>query len=316
MHQRKSVVDMTRSWRMAVWLIALAVAAGPLAAGDQKKPRGKAQQQPSNPQQGQPAQAAPQGQGPALPDAYKLNLLIRASIIALNQANQTGNYTVLQDLGAPAFRASNNSARLAQIFAALRQRQLDLSPVLFFTPKLVAEPQIAPNGLLRLVGFFPTAPERVNFELIYQQIGGQWRLFGIGVNTSPVELTSAIPPTGAGEQAPGTSPAQAAQTVPTAAPGAPENAAVRETQAPPPTAAQKPEGAARPARKSQAETRAVRRSKTARQMMRPELLSRTARRTMPRGSIWPIRTRRPPAPIPRRRSNRRLGQASLSATTD
>ena len=234
---------MARYWRISTWLIAFAVAAAQPVAAEQKKPPATAAE-PQGKQQ--PAQAAPQG--PALPDAFKLNLLIRSSIIALNQANETGNYTVLQDLGAPAFRASNNSTRLAQIFAALRQRKLDLSPVLFFTPKLVTQPQIAPNGLLRLVGFFPTAPERVNFNLIYQMVDGQWRLFGIGVNTSPAEVTSAVPQAGAGQQEPGAPPAQAAQ----AAAPAPTNAAPRETQAAPPKAAQKSDGTERPTRKPQA----------------------------------------------------------------
>ena len=243
-------MGMVRHSRITVWLVALAVMAGLPAVAEQKKSPANAQQQP-NQQQGQPAAGAPQVQGLALPDEFKLNLLIRSSIIALNQANQTGNYTVLQDLGAPAFRASNNSARLAQIFAALRQRQLDLTPVLFFTPKLIAQPQIAPNGLLRLAGYFPTTPEKVNFDLIYQQIDGQWRLFGIGVSTSPAEVTSTIPQAGAGEQAPGTPPAQAAQT----APAVPDNVGSREAQAPPPKVGQKPDGAPRPSRKPLAESK-------------------------------------------------------------
>jgi hypothetical protein len=245
-------MGMVRHSRITAWLAALAIMAGLPAAAEQKKPPANAQQQP-NQQQGQPAIGAPQVQGLALPDEFKLNLLIRSSIIALNQANQTGNYTVLQDLGAPAFRASNNSARLAQIFAALRQRQLDLTPVLFFTPKLIAKPQIAPNGLLRLAGYFPTTPERVNFDLIYQQIDSQWRLFGIGVSTSSAEVTSALPQAGAGEQAPGAPPAQAAQT----APAVSGDSVSREAQAPPPKVVQKPDGAPRPSRKPQAESQSA-----------------------------------------------------------
>jgi hypothetical protein len=239
---------MARQSRVLAWLIAFAIFAALPAAAEQKKPPAKPQQQPSQPQ-AQPAPASPQA--PTLPDAFKLNLLIRSSIIALNQANQTGNYTVLQDLGAPAFRASNNSARLAQIFGALRQRQLDLSPVLFFTPKLMAEPQIAPNGVLRLVGYFPTTPERVNFDLIYQQVEGQWRLFGIGVSTSPADVTSAVPPQSETEPG-GNGPAAAAPSVPApqaaqAAPAAPDNGGSR--QAKPARAAQKPEPTPQPSRK-------------------------------------------------------------------
>ncbi len=132
------------------------------------------------------------GSGAAMPDDIKLNLLIRTSIIALNHANQTGNYTVLQNLGAPGFRAANDSARLAQIFAALRKRRLDLSPILYFTPKLFGRPIIGPDGLLRMAGFFPTSPERVNFQLVFQQVEGQWRIYGIGVTTSRADATAAL----------------------------------------------------------------------------------------------------------------------------
>jgi hypothetical protein len=127
-----------------------------------------------------------------LPNAYSLNMMIRSSIIALNQANKTGNYTVLLDLASPSFRASNDSNRLAQIFARLRQRNLDLSPILFFTPKLLQQPQVAPNGLLRLVGFFPTAPERVSFDLYFEMAGDEWKLFGIGVEMSPADVTASV----------------------------------------------------------------------------------------------------------------------------
>ena len=241
--REKHWLTITRHWQISIWLLAFLLAAGPATAAEQKKSSTKAPHQQGNQQQSQPAPPAPQVQGPPLPDAYKLNLLIRSSIIALNQANQTGNYTVLQDLAAPAFRASNNSVRLAQIFSALRQRQLDLTPVLFFTPKLIAQPQIAPNGLLRLAGYFPTAPERVNFDLIYQIVDGQWRLFGIGVTTSPAEVTSAVPPAG-GPAEPaqgGGATSEAAQAAPTVTPA--QNAAeAHEAPAVPTKAEQKREG--------------------------------------------------------------------------
>jgi hypothetical protein len=119
--------------------------------------------------------------------------MIRTAIVALNQANQTGNYTVLRDLGTASFRLTNDSARLAEVFQALRKRQIDLSPVLFFTPKLLQQPVMDPRGLIRLVGFFETAPERVNFDIYYLWEMGQWRLFGVGVVMSPADATAALP---------------------------------------------------------------------------------------------------------------------------
>ncbi|MBK5199245.1 MAG: hypothetical protein JJE37_13360 [Methyloceanibacter sp.] len=38
--------------------------------------------------------------------------------------------------------------------------------------------------MLRITGFFLTKPEQVNFDLAFQPVDGQWRLFGISVNTS------------------------------------------------------------------------------------------------------------------------------------
>jgi hypothetical protein len=43
-----------------------------------------------------------------------LLILIRSSLIALNQANVTGNYSVLRDIGAPDFKQANGADRLAQ----------------------------------------------------------------------------------------------------------------------------------------------------------------------------------------------------------
>jgi hypothetical protein len=127
--------------------------------------------------------APPRAKG--VPDDYKLAMLIRTSLIALNQANITGNYSVLRDLAAPSFSEANNPARLAELFANLRARNIDLEPILVVDPK-VAEPFINERGMLRIKGIFPTAPEQVNFELAFEPVGTQWRLFGISVTTSPV----------------------------------------------------------------------------------------------------------------------------------
>jgi len=135
-------------------------------------------------------------------------ILIRATLIALNQANVTGNYTVLRDLGAPGFKENNSENKLAQVFAGIRQRNLDLALVLLVEPKLYRKPVITPRGLLRITGFFPTDRERINFVLMFQAVEGRWRLFGISADAASPQ------------QAP------AAQTAPQAAPAkAPEEAA-------------------------------------------------------------------------------------------
>jgi hypothetical protein len=123
---------------------------------------------------------AQEGPKPAQIDRNGVLILIRETLLALDQANKTGNYTVLRDLGAPAFQA-NNAARLGEIFASERRDNLDLSGVAVLEPQLSLLPQIEANGLLHMSGVFPSAPEQVNFDVAFAPVNGQWKLFGISV---------------------------------------------------------------------------------------------------------------------------------------
>jgi hypothetical protein len=156
----------------------------------QAKPAGQnAQKSP-----GQPAtkNAPPNiAEKPAIPNDERLLMLINSTLIALNQANATGNYSVFRELGAPGFQVANTTGQLANTFAELRNRNFDLSPILTLQPKLVRKPEIGAAGMLRITGFFPTAPEQLNFDLIYQSVKGQWRLFGIAADTKPISAATA-----------------------------------------------------------------------------------------------------------------------------
>jgi hypothetical protein len=140
----------------------------------------------------QPTQAQPTEPRLMVPSDDVLLIMIRAMLIAVDQANVTGNYNVLRDMAAPGFREANSTDKLAQIFAKLRQRKLDLNPILVIQPKLYRKPEITSQGLLRITGFFPTDPERINFDLLFQPVHGQWRLFGILVNTTPSQPASVL----------------------------------------------------------------------------------------------------------------------------
>jgi hypothetical protein len=175
LHGDGSVVTLKRrDWRVLV------VTAGLLAmtsAGQAQKP-----------------EPAPK---PAQIDRNGVLILVRSSLLALDQANKTGNYTVLRDIGAPGFQ-SNSAARLGEIFAKLRNDNLDLSGVAVIDPQLSLLPQIEANGLMRMAGFFPSVPTQVNFDLSFAPVGGQWRLFGISVSigqSGPAAPDPPSPPT-------------------------------------------------------------------------------------------------------------------------
>jgi hypothetical protein len=122
-----------------------------------------------------------------VPDDIALLTLIRGSVLALNQANISGDYSVLRDLGADGFQSANSPAKLSESFAAIRGRGLDLAPVAVIEPRLFRPAAVDAKGYLRVAGYFPSRPEVVNFDLAYRFEGGQWRLFGIGVDTAPAD---------------------------------------------------------------------------------------------------------------------------------
>ena len=109
--------------------------------------------------------------------------LIRSALLTLNDANRSGNYTVLRDLAAPDFQAKNTAADLAAIFANLRARKLDLFAVALVAPRLSSPPSLDAKKMLHLTGSFPTRPLRIDFNLLFQDVGGQWRLYDISIAT-------------------------------------------------------------------------------------------------------------------------------------
>lgn len=156
------------------------------------------------PPEGVPAVAPPTPAAGVMPDEASLVALVRGAILALNQANVTGDYAVLSALAAPGFRDANSAASLAASFANLRTRGIDLSPVAVIDPRLFRPAAIDGDGYLRVTGYFPSRPEQVNYDLAFEFIEGRWRLFGIGVNTSlevsadtgsPASAAPATPPT-------------------------------------------------------------------------------------------------------------------------
>ena len=131
----------------------------------------------------------------ALPAATKPNLpaptlapqhlyLIRATLLTLDTANRTGNYTVLRDSAGPGFQQKNSAADLAAAFTKVRG-SLDLGPVAIRTPQLTQPAQITAERHLRLLGVVPGDPVPVTFEMIFEPIDGHWRLAGLSVGPAP-----------------------------------------------------------------------------------------------------------------------------------
>ncbi len=146
-----------------------------------------------------PAPASAQPGQPAMTiSVVTLTLLIKGAVLALHQANLTGNYSVVRDLGTPIFRETFDQVRLTDTFANLRNRKIDLSPALVLAPNLTKNPELNGNKELVLIGDFATQPLRIHFELAFLYLDGSWRLAGIAVDAVPADArqvqAAATPP--------------------------------------------------------------------------------------------------------------------------
>jgi hypothetical protein len=179
---------------------------------------------PASPVIAQDSAAAP-ASGMTAESRKLATLLIKNTLVAVNQANLTGNYTVLRDLSTPGFRQLNSAADLGTIFANLRQNKIDLSPIVLMDPVITAAKFSKEQKQLRLKGHFPSEPMQVEFELIFQQANpAGWIIHGISVGTTKAGAVSnqdpadAEQPSAAAPTRPAVRPVSGAKTVPSGTP--------------------------------------------------------------------------------------------------
>lgn len=123
--------------------------------------------------------------GPAITndnDRQLVDSLVRSTIVAFNQANLTGNFSVLRNLGSLEFQRVNTEQELASQFVQFRALNLDIGVVTLYEPVFTKKPVIDGNGLMQLQGYFPTQPIRIEFDLVFSLMEGRWRLQQIAVN--------------------------------------------------------------------------------------------------------------------------------------
>ncbi len=142
--------------------------------------------------------ATPTERAPAAPARTKVHvpvdqalLLVRSTLLTLNDANQSGNYTVLRDLASREFQIRNTSADLALVFADMRRSNLSLFSVMLLSPQLSGTPDIDADGHLRISGYVPTSPQQVKFDLVFEASSRQWKLLSLNIATAPVQASSA-----------------------------------------------------------------------------------------------------------------------------
>lgn len=127
------------------------------------------------------------GAAPAqgIPSPVMQEILVKTSLLTFNDANDTGNYSVLYAKLAKPLRDKIGPEKLQQGFKAFHDQRIDLDLIAAMPIVPTSEPQINSNGALWLRGYFDTSPNRVSYELAFLQSEGEWKLADISVKVKP-----------------------------------------------------------------------------------------------------------------------------------
>ena len=104
-----------------------------------------------------------------------------STMITLDNANRTGDYSVLHALSAPNFQTNNTVGSLYDSFRSLRENQVDIGRAILINPTFYIPPAVDKNGLLRLRGGFETRPMAIRFDILFERSNTGWHIFALSV---------------------------------------------------------------------------------------------------------------------------------------
>jgi len=141
-------------------------------------------------QPAQPLAVQPPPSVAPVPGALELSKMIWSTMAAVDQANRSGNYTVLRDISAQGFQINNDPSKLAQVFAGIRNARIDIGDALLVAPTYLEAPKQVRADMFEVKGAFQLRPVAIYFDLYFQWEQGQWKLFVIDLR--PLAMADAI----------------------------------------------------------------------------------------------------------------------------
>lgn len=114
-------------------------------------------------------------------------MLIKTHLLTLNDANITGNYTVLHAKLAEPFREQFSAERPKNIFKTFNDNKIEYGIIAIQPAIASSESKIDERGALMLRDYFDTRPSRVTYKLDFIRSEGEWKPIRINVNVGPVD---------------------------------------------------------------------------------------------------------------------------------
>lgn len=133
-----------------------------------------------------------------IPASSGLVDLLRTTLLMVNAGNQSGDYSVLYSNLTPPVQKNLDVNRLSEALGGFREEKIDMSAVSVVNPQFIKSPEIDANGVLNLIGYFPTHPRMVRFSVGYRKLDGKWLVEAIDLDapskTEPVTQSAQAKP--------------------------------------------------------------------------------------------------------------------------
>lgn len=119
----------------------------------------------------------------SVPSASEQEVLVKTSLLTFNDANLTGNYTILNAKGSKPFRDQLTADKLKAGFQVFVDKHIDISGIAA-KPNVTDDAKIDGDGTLILAGSITISDSfKVTYSLKYIQSDGEWKMIGINVKT-------------------------------------------------------------------------------------------------------------------------------------
>jgi len=114
-----------------------------------------------------------------LPAPQVEEVMVKTTLLTLNDANITGNYDVLFARMARPFRDRFTADTLKQAFKSFAGHHIDAIAAMPIVAS--GKPEIGRRGELVLRGYFDTTPSRLSYQLDFAVSEGEWKPVAIDV---------------------------------------------------------------------------------------------------------------------------------------
>jgi hypothetical protein len=119
-----------------------------------------------------------------VPDDDDQDIMIRSTLMTFNDANVTGNYSVLIARASSQFQAQVTPEKLAAAFEGFRKNKLYIDDVVTADYDSYEKAKVDGDGVLTLAGVFKTDELTVKYNLRYVKNDSDWKLLGINVDVN------------------------------------------------------------------------------------------------------------------------------------